>query len=110
MENLVIFIRFVVWILLGGFASIVAYQILTRRINTKKLLWGKDGSNGYSPGRVQLLLSTLAGAFYYLFEVVENPTLFPTIPRELILILGGSNLLYLGGKFYSLLLRRSENA
>ena len=69
------------------------------------MLFEKKGTRNYSPSRVQLLVFILTGALYFLLEIVENPTQFPDVPQELLLIFGGSNVLYLGSKFYSLLFR-----
>lgn len=105
MDTLVAFLCFEIWFLLIGLMLIVIYQILTGKINTKRMLFEKNGSCSYSPGRVQLLLLTLISVFYYILEVINNPTQFPKIPQELLLILGGSNIIYLVSKAYSLFRR-----
>ena len=105
LDNLSLCIRYEIWFLLGSFVLVVAYQLLTGRINTKGLLLDKK-VRSLSPGRIQLLMFTLVGALYYLLQVLENPTAFPDISYYLPLILGGSNLFYLGGKSYSSLFRR----
>lgn len=110
MEALGTFLQFELLLLLVGLALVVAYQILTGRINTKRMLFEKKGINQYSSARVQLLLFTLAGAFYYFFKVIDDPTRFPDVPQELLLILGGSNIIYLGGKSYSLLFRMKDES
>jgi hypothetical protein len=102
-ETLGTLLQFEPLFLLIGLALIVGYQTLTRRINTKRMLSEKKGTAHYSSVRVQLLLFTLAAALYYLFEVIDHPTQFQDFPQELLLILGGSNIIYLGGKTYSLL-------
>jgi len=100
MKSLLIFVRFEIWALIAGLMLIVGYQLLTGRINMKKLLFDKT-TNRRSPGRVQLLMLTLVGALSYLLMVVEDPNNLPKVPRELLLIMGGSNLVYLTGKVYS---------
>lgn len=102
METLVIFLRFEMWLLLGSLIAIVAYQILTGRINTNKMLFDK-WTNDFSSGRVQLLTFTLFGVLYYVAQVVHDPTKLPDVPNELLLLLGGSNVLYLAGKASPLL-------
>lgn len=94
------FISFEIWLFLVCLSSIVFYLILTMRINPKKLLFDKNQTGTYSWERVQLLVITLMGVLYYLIEVRDNPGKVPQIPEELILILGGSNALYLGRKLY----------
>ena len=93
-------IRWEMWFLLGSLALIIAGQILTGKINTRRMLFEKNGGQNYSPLRVQLLLLTLMTAFYQIMEVLRDPTQFPSLPYEALLVLGGGNLAYLGGKFY----------
>ena len=106
MEQLISIIRFEVWLILGGLALIVGYQMLTGKINTEGLLWDKK-TDGFSPARVQLLIFTLFGAGYYLLLTIENghPTEFPEVPQELLALVGGGNLIYLGAKARSMLFR-----
>lgn len=54
----------------------------------------------YTPPRFQLLLFTLSVAFYSLFKVMNDPTGFPNIPEELVMLLGGSIIFYLGSRPY----------
>lgn len=102
------FISFEIWFFLISLSSIVFYLILTGRINTKKLLLEKNKSFTYSWQKVQLLVITLLGAVVYLIEVKHNlgSEKLPQVSEEMLLILGGSNVFYLGNKFYSLLLHR----
>lgn len=87
------------WLLLLGLAGAVAYQMLTGKMNTGRMLFDK-GTGNFSPGRVQLLLLTLMTAFYQLLLVLKDPTRLPQLPPEVLLVLLGGNLAYLGGKFY----------
>jgi hypothetical protein len=90
---------------LGGLAAVVFYQMLAGKINTKGLLQEKNGEGKLSWGRVQLLLFTFTVAYVYLFQVLDHPTQFPEIPQEWLLLLGGSNLAYLGEKAFNLVIR-----
>jgi hypothetical protein len=49
---------------------------------------------------VQLLLVTLAAAIEYLTQVLQNRQSLPDVPREWLLLFGGSQVLYLGSKFH----------
>ncbi|MDN5869115.1 MAG: hypothetical protein L0H73_00095 [Nitrococcus sp.] len=102
METLVIFLRLEMWLLLASLLLIVAYQILTGRINTAKMLCDKR-THDFSSGRVQLLTFTLIGVLQYVLQVAHDPTKLPDVPEELLLLLGGSNVLYLAGKASPLL-------
>lgn len=90
---------------LGGLAAIVFYQMLTGRINLQGLLWEKNGAAEYSWGRVQLLFFTVIFAFIYIGKVMQMQDLnqLPEIRPEMLALLGGSNLVYLGQKMYNLL-------
>ena len=54
------FISFEIWLFLVGLTSIVLYSILTRKINTRKLLFEKNQTSTYSWQRVQVLVATIA--------------------------------------------------
>lgn len=100
-------IWFEVILFLGGLAAIIAYRLLTGGINTQYLLYGtqKDGTRYFSPARVQLLLFTLWTAMSYVTEVAETRKL-ADIPIKTLALLGGSQAIYLGGKAYSMLLKK----
>ncbi len=106
METLVRFAQFEIWFLLGGLALLVGYQMLTGKINMSGLFDDKV-TRGLSPGRVQLLVLTLAGAGYYLLLVAQQPPdgSLPPFPEDVLLLVGGSNLVYLGAKARSHLFR-----
>lgn len=109
MDSLIPFVRLEVWFLLSGFMVVVAYKILTGEINLRGIFNEKNtagNTKGYSTVRVQLMIFTLMSAFYYVRQVVDNPKEFPQIPDELFLTLGGSHMIYLAGKSYSLLYKR----
>ena len=69
------------------------------------LLSGDDasGKTSFSPGRAQLLILTLLVALQYVMQVIHNPAAFPQIPGSWVAALGGSQVVYLGGKAQSLL-------
>ena len=111
------FVCYEVWCLIGAFFLVVGYQILTGKIKTDGLLFTKDSEGGVSPARIQLLVLTLAAAFYYLGTVGHSlgdnrcPARLPEMPQQLLLVLGGSNLFHVAKKAYSQLpwLRRGSN-
>ena len=96
-----------IWVLLVALAIIISYRMLTGSINTRGMLHDKGGGSGFSPARLQLLISTIAFAFYYIAQVVSNTQTgdFPPVPNEMLLLLGGSHMFYLGTKGFALLLQ-----
>ncbi len=111
MDEMVTLLKWDIFLLLGGFALIVFYRILTGGINLQGLLWEKNGESAYSSGRTQSLVVTLAFAVIYLGLVAKNPdpTKLPEVPQEMLLVLGGSNLVYLGQKAYNLLSKLAQS-
>ena len=105
------FLRYEIAAIVGGFALVVAFQLVTGQINLRNMLAEKDGSGRYSPIRVQLLVLTLAGLGYYVLKLFDSTDAggaitLPRLPAGLVAVLGGSNLVYLSGKYYALLMRR----
>lgn len=96
--------NFSVWVFVGGLGFLVAFQMLTGTINTRGMLNDKR-SGRFSPERLQLLVFTLAGAGYYvqLAAEQENTLEMPPVPDELLILVGASHSLYLGGKTFSML-------
>jgi len=112
--------------------AMVALKLLTGEINMGYLFYGRKNDTGqpivgadgkmlgrkrqdtpyFSPERVQLLVFTLAAAFSYLTQVLNNahPGTLPPVPDSWLAVLGGSNLVYLGGKAYSRLWPASPGA
>jgi hypothetical protein len=92
-------------VLLAGFLGIVLWKILTSKIDLEGLLSGDDasGNTSFSPGRAQLLILTMLVALQYVMQVIHNPAAFPQIPGSWVAALGGSQVVYLGGKAQSLL-------
>src|SRR5215472_3394671 len=99
-------------ILIGGLIGIVAWKMMTGEISLDQLFEGdslaRDGtrSSYSSGGRVQAFLVTIYVAFYYLMQVIHNPTEFPEVPTGLVGVLAGSHALYLGDKARAMLLGR----
>jgi uncharacterized membrane protein len=110
MATLMMFARYELSIFLAVLIAVVAFQILSGRIKTRGLLSEKtkEGVVGISAARVQLLMFTLAFAFYLLSEIV-NSRQFPTIDTKWLLILGGSHSIYLGGKGLPLLFSQMKS-
>jgi len=110
----------------GGFlatiAAAVAFQLLTGRINMQGLL--RDKTNGQpSPGRVQLLLITLAVAGAYLGAMLGAAPIelffdklpgrdsyhgLPELKGWVVELLGGSSVTYASGKALPILQRVVE--
>jgi len=92
--------------------GIVAVQLLTGKINTKGLLYKKEGDRSISPERVQLLAATFAAAFEYLSKVLTNrtPTQLPDVPQNWLLLFGGSHALYLGRRLYQTWSAKQKNS
>lgn len=101
MSTLMTVVRFEIIFLLAGLGAVVAYQIITRRINTSGLL-SETRDVGFSPARLQLLMFTLGVAFYVLGKVLayaaEGAPRFPDIDPNVLVVLGGSHALFLGAK------------
>lgn len=106
------FLKLEVFVFLGGLAAIVAYRLLTGQINSRYLLYGaeKDGTKYLSPERLQLLLFTLGTAMFYLNDVMQNRTsgVLPDVPTETLALLGGSHAIYLSGKAYKMLFKKTS--
>lgn len=92
-------------VLISGFAVVILLQIVTGRISLEGLLDSKDesGRATFSPARLQLLIFTVIVAAQYLHAVFVNPRQdsLPTLPPEVIVALGGSQIVYLGGKAFT---------
>lgn len=99
MTLLINFARYEFEFLLAAFAAVIVYKFLSGGIIMRGLLCEKTstGRGPVSAARVQLLLVTLAMAFYILSEVIQTRT-FPDIPTRFLVILGGSHSIFLGAK------------
>lgn len=89
-------------LLLGAIAAAVLFQLLTGGIRTRGMLLDTEG-RGHSPARLQMLAITVFGAMHYLTMVVKDPTHLPQPPQELLLLVGGSQTLFMGSKALPLL-------
>jgi len=125
-------LRYEVLLFLGALALIIFYQLLTGKINMRRLLFAKGRSaagpstrrrtSGLSPSRIQLLIVSIGVAIYLLAEALRDPSRFPEIPTGLLLLMAGSEFLYLTRKANKLMpfpgilrsirriLRRSRNS
>jgi hypothetical protein len=92
-------------ILVGGCFAVVAYKLVIGEISLAGLLYSKEagGRAAFSPARLQLLIFTAAVAAIYLGEVIANPRQdsLPHLPLSIVVALGGSQAVYLGGKMVS---------
>lgn len=89
-------------LLLGAIAAAVVFQLLTGGIRTRGMLVDTEG-RGHSPARLQMLAITVFGAMHYLALVAKDPTQLPEPPQELLLLVGGSQTLFMGSKALPLL-------
>jgi hypothetical protein len=99
MELLRTIARYEAIILLSALGTVIVFKFFTGGITMRNLLREKNslGNGAVSAARVQLLLFTLAMAFYVLSQVVETRS-FPEIETKYLLILGGSHSVFLGAK------------
>ena len=115
MPSLLTLARWEGLILIGGFFAVVLWKVFTGEIALDRLFEGhiRKPNGQYttytSAGRVQVFWVTLYAAYYYLVQVIQNPTEFPTLPNGLIAVLAGSHALYLGGKAQAMLLGRLKD-
>ena len=117
MKPLPIVMTWTVGLFLGSLFALVIYRLLTGKINTQYLLYGqkKDGTQYFSPERVQLMIFTLWIAFSYLLETYETRVVEPTaatqhtlpdVPIKTLALLGASHTVYIAGKVYSMLIAK----
>jgi hypothetical protein len=113
MSALVIVVYWEVVALVVAFAGIIAAGLLSGTINTSGLLEADTdrGSTEPSPERVQLLAMTIGAGFIYLrqtfhllnIDIHTNHyaiAILPDIPTTWIILLSGSNALYLARKYW----------
>lgn len=97
----VIHIELIVFI--AGIAIAVFWKLLTGAIVTRGLLTDKISGQS-SPARLQLMVSTLLAAAFYAQAIVASRDFSLPQPNEAILaVVGGSNIIHLGDKFWSFL-------
>ena len=95
--------------LLGAFAIVIAWQLLTGRINTRGLL-APPGENGASGNNVQLLFVTFATAGYYLMQVPQFALVhkLPPVSDQLLLVFVGSHVVFTGTRALPLISSLTE--
>lgn len=98
MSLLITFARWELIILVVSFAGVTFWK-LWQTASFNGLLRSADGT--MSPGRIQLLVLTVMTAMQYLLSVINDPAQLPTLPPELVMALGGSQLVYLGSKAWT---------
>jgi hypothetical protein len=107
MRGLITAARWEVRILLGGLMLAILYRLLTGGIGMSGLLMAadKEGKVSFSPARAQMLMATVLTALYYLIQVINatDSTTLPPLPVTLVAVVGGSQLIYLAGKAWTLL-------
>jgi hypothetical protein len=80
---------------LYALAATTFWQILTRRIQTSGLLSQNGASGQTSPGRVQLLLATIAMSATYLTQVANTTNgNLPDVNANWLYLFGGSGGIY----------------
>jgi hypothetical protein len=81
-----------------GLLLAISYQAMVGGIRIQGLLSDsvEDGKPGL--GRIQLLAFVLIQAGAYAGQVMANPHKFPAVPVSLLVVYGGSNIVYLGAK------------
>ena len=83
--------------LLSAYAVVIGFKILVGQINTYGMLRDKqDGA--ISPTRIQLLLFTLLSALAFLSNLDFTNNRFPEVDADMLMLVGGSNALYLSAK------------
>ena len=114
MGSITTVILYQILLFLGALALIVFYQMLTGRINMRRLLFakGRAAAGDLSPSRIQLLIVSIGVAIYLLAEVLRDPSQFPEIPTGLLLLMASSEAIYLARKANYLFIRsyRSRNS
>ncbi len=107
MGSVTAILRYEILLFLGALALIIFFQLLTGKINTRRMLFakGRGVTAGLSPSRIQLLVVTFGIAIYLLAEVLRDPSRFPEIPTGLLLLIAGSEFIYLARKANNLMPR-----
>lgn len=95
------------FVLLLGFFVVIAWKVITGEISLDGLLDSVDGrgNRSFSVERAQLLIFTLLVAAKYVLAVIHNPRRdsLPDLPTELVVVLAGSQAIYIGAKARSIL-------
>lgn len=91
---------------LGALALAVLYRLLNGEINTRGLLAHDDAGiagGETTPERLQYMAVILGAAAVYAYQAIDMQhggpiKSLPEVPQNLLMIFGGSNVLYLSGK------------
>ena len=110
------FLRTSTLVFLIALALIIFYQLLTGKINMRRLLFAKGRSaagpstrrwtSGLSSSRIQLLVVTIGVSIFLLAKVVRDPGEFTEIPTGLLVLVAGSQIVYLARKANNLMALR----
>lgn len=117
MISLSLGVNLVVGVFLGSLIVLVLYRMLTGKINTRYLFYGtmRDGTLYFSPERVQLMIFTLWVALSYFLDTYETQVVhlppgqapvLPDVPTHTLALMGASQMVYLAGKAYSMLIAK----
>ena len=93
-------LTFVILTFLAALLATVLFKLLSGGIRTRGLLTDKE-TGEFSPARLQLLGATVVGAALYAAQLPAASGGLPPVPDVLLVVVGGSNLTYLGAKIYS---------
>jgi hypothetical protein len=101
-------------VLLCGYGAVILVKMMAGRIAFDRLFEGDirdpqtlDGYSSYiSAGRIQVSITTLWVAVYYLVQILQNPGTFPDVSDTTLAVLAVSHGLYLSGKAQAMLLGR----
>lgn len=90
-------------VFLYALAATVFFQILTRRIKVAGLFAQKGVAGQVSPGRIQLLLATIAASASYLTQVANATNgKMPDVGVNWLYVFGGSGGIYALGKAWAI--------
>jgi hypothetical protein len=100
-------LRLEIWTFFIVLLGVVVYKLVTGGINTKGLLYTTEGKKlEFSSARLQALIVTIGAAAYYLYLVLTTrdfPKFLGNDFYEFFGILGGSNLIFLAGKLWTVI-------
>jgi len=86
-------------LLIVAFGVVTMWRLLKSAV-FDGLLRAADGT--VSPGRIQLLVLTVLTALQYLLATIHDPSHLPAVPSSLVAATGGSQVVYLAAKAWSI--------
>jgi hypothetical protein len=100
MPNLIDLIRWEGQLFLVALGIVVLAGVVTGIIRARGLLDGitSDGRRFASTGRTQLLIATVVVGATYVSRCLSHPGELPGISKPMLLLFGGSHIVYLGSK------------